>query len=467
MAAGLPSRPLLEPLSEREQEILVLMAEGLSNREIAQSLVLSVGTVKWYAKQLYSKLGVSNRTSAAARGRELGLIGDGDAGGSRPADRAPVQVAHNLPAQVTSFVGREQEIAEVLERIARYRLITLVGPGGVGKTRLALQVASRLVERFADGVFFVNLAPLSAPERVPETIAAVLDLQEIPGRPIDEMLRASLRDRQLLLILDNLEHLLDAAPQVTDLLEAAPSLRILVTSRAVLHLYGEHVYEVPPLSLPALDPAAGGEPMSEAVRLFVQRATAAGAELDLTEETLRQIAAICIRLDGLPLAIELAAARTRLFSPEKLFEQLAVSFDTLRGGPRDRHERHQTLRATIDWSYDLLDAEEQRLFARLSVFKGGRTIEAVEEVCMPDLRLDVVDGLQSLLDKSLLRQVEGPEHEPHFRMLETIYEYASDKLDELGETEMMRRRHAEYFLALAERGEPMTIAGRHQLYWLR
>src|SRR5690606_27967686 len=445
MAAGLPSQPLLEPLSEREQEILVLMAEGLSNREIAQSLVLSVGTVKWYAKQLYSKLGVSNRTSAAARGRELGLLYDGDAATSRPAARTPVQVAHNLPAQVTSFVGREQEIAEVLERIARHRLVTLVGPGGVGKTRLALQVAGRLVERFADGVFFVDLAPLSNPERIPETIAAVLDLHETPGRPIDETLRASLRDRQLLLLLDNFEHLIEAAPLVTDLLATAPGLRFLVTSRAVLHLYGEHVYEVPPLSLPALDPSTAGVPDSEAVRLFVQRARAAGAELELTGEALQQIAAICIRLDGLPLAIELAAARTRLFSPEKLLEKLAASFDTLRGGPRDRHERHQTLRATIDWSYNLLDTEEQRLFARLSVFMGGRTIEAVEEVCAPDLRLDVVDGLESLLDKSLLRQVEGPEREPHFRMLETIYEYASEKLDELGETEMVRRRHAEYF----------------------
>lgn len=461
--SSLSTPPLMEPVTDREQEVLRLMADGLSNRDIAQSLVLSVGTVKWYAKQLYSKLGVSSRTQAAARGRELGLLDE-----TPQSDGAPTLSVrqHNLPAQVTSFVGREREIAEVMEMVGSHRLVTLAGPGGVGKTRLGLQVAARLVERVKEGVFFVDLAPLADPARVPEAVARALDIQETPGRSLGETLLDHLADRQILLFLDNFEHLMAAAPYVAEILAAAPGVRVLVTSREVLHLYGERVYTVQPLMLPDL---AAGEPdvSAEAVQLFAQRARAGGSGFELTAENARPIAEICIRLDGLPLAIELAAARTRLFSPETLLDRLSSRLDALGTGPRDRHERQQTLRATLDWSFDLLDEEEQRFFASLAVFQGGCTIEAAEEVGAAGLTLDVVDALESLLDKSLLRQVDRPDGEPRFVMLETVHEYAALRLEALGETEAQRRRHAEYFLMLVERAEPKLMAGPEQLLWLQ
>jgi predicted ATPase len=279
---------------------------------------------------------------------------------------------------------------------------------------------------------------------------------ERTGRPLVDSLGRSLAKRQHLLILDNFEQLLPAAPLVTALLAAAAELSVLATSREVLSLHGEHVYLVPPLTVP--DPAHGGSLAElsgvESVQLFVQRARAASANFQLTEENAPAIAAICTRLDGLPLAIELAAARTKLFGTQQLLERLESALGLLTGGARDAPDRQRTLRAAIDWSYDLLEEDEQILFARLAVFTGGRSLEAVEAICGPGLGINVLDGLESLLNKSLLYQEEGPVGEPRFMMLQTIQEYAQERLSASGEERQLRDSHLEYFLSLAEEMEP-------------
>jgi non-specific serine/threonine protein kinase len=453
---------VLEPLTERELEILRLIAEGLSNREIAQELVLALGTVKWYNKQIYSKLGVHSRTQAVARAREVGLL---DAQQDVPARPAFVR-KHNLPAQVTSFIGREREIGEVKRLLATTRMLTLTGPPGTGKTRLGLQVAAQVLDRFADGVFFVDLAPISDPQLVPSTVAQALGVREAGGQPLLETLKNDLRGKRLLLLLDNFEQIIDTAPLVGELLSASPGLKALVTSREPLHVYGEQEYPVPPLALPDLDRVEPLRALSqyEAVELFSQRAQAVRPGFTIADEDAPAIAEICVRLDGLPLAIELAAARSKLLSPEMMRRRLESRLGTLTGGARDLPGRLRTLRGAIDWSYDLLDADEKTLFARLAVFQGGRTVQAVEAVCGYGLAIDVIDGLESLLYKSLLRQEVGLDSEPRFLFLETIHEYARERLEESGEAEAMRKRHADYFVTLAERAEP-ELPGARQDYW--
>src|SRR5215211_7733214 len=345
----------------------------------------------------------------------------------------------NLPVQPTPFLGRERELAEVRELLSReeLRLLTLTGPGGTGKTRLALQAAAELVERYPQGVFLVTLAPVSDPELVLPTIAQTLALKEQPGEPLFETLKSQLADRQLLLLLDNFEQVEAAAPLVGELLAAAPRLNVLVTSRAPLHLAAEHEYPVSPLA------------EEQALQLFVERAQAVrpGFTLDGNRPVVLEI---CRRLDHLPLAVELAAARVKLLPPSALLQRLDARLKLLTGGARDREERQRTLRGAIEWSHELLGAEEQRLFRRLAVFAGGWTLEAAEAVCAADGELDVLDGLGSLLDKSLIRQSEV-EGQPRFSMLETIREYAAEKLAEAGQAAELRRQHAEYFSRLAER----------------
>jgi predicted ATPase len=384
-------------------------------------------------------------------------------------DVEPSSLKSNLPAQVTSFVGREEEIGEVRRLLELARLLTLTGPAGTGKTRLALRVAAEVLDDFDDGVFFVDLTPISQPDLVADTIAEALGVVTVAGQPIPRVLENYLGNKKLLLLVDNLEHLLEAAPLVGDLLSVAPDLKVLVTSREALRLYGEQEYPVPPLGLPDLSNPDSLSALHdyEAVALFMQRARAVKPDFTLTDGDAPAVAEICVRLDGLPLAIELAAARVKLFSPQALLGQLESRFTALRDGPRGLPERQRTLRGAIDWSYELLDDVEKALFARLSVFQGGRTIEAVEAVCCPDLSLDVLDGLASLLNKNLLRQEEGPEGEPRFVMLETIHEYGRERLEDSGEAEEMHRRHAEYFTTLAERAEPHTRGGPDQMRWLR
>jgi predicted ATPase/class 3 adenylate cyclase len=378
---------------------------------------------------------------------------------------------NNLPIQPTPLLGREREVAEIADllRHADVRLLTLTGTGGTGKTRLALQSAAELIDDFEDGVFLVALAPISDPELVASTVAGALSVSESAGRPLKEDLRDFLNTKELLLVLDNFEQVVDAAPLVGELLSGCPGLKVLATSRTLLRIYGEHEYAVRPLELPDPDHLPPIETLRqyEAIRFFTERARAANAHFSLTNENALAVAEICARLDGLPLAIELAAARTKLLSTRAMCSRLSDPLKFLTGGARDLPERQRTLRGAIAWSHALLNEDEQALFARLSVFSDGCALEAVEAVCDPvgDLFVDVLEGLSSLLDKSLLRQEEMVEEEPRFVMLETIREYARERLELSGEAEEIRRMHAEYFLALAEQGASEQ-QGPEETAWL-
>ena len=376
---------------------------------------------------------------------------------------------NNLPLQPTPLVGRVREVEEVAERLLseQVRLLTLTGPGGTGKTRLALQSAADLSEQFDDGVFFVSLATITDPELVPSAIAEPLGVRESAEQTLDESLKSYLRDKRLLLILDNFEHVLEGAQIVGELVGACPNLKVLATSRIPLRLYGEWEYPVPPLSLPdaRVLPPLKVLTQYEAVKLFVERARAVKEDFEVTNENAPAVAEICARLDGLPLAIELAAARIRILPPQVMLLRLSNRLKFLKGGSRDLPARQQTLRGTIDWSYDLLPDEEKTLFGRLSVFSGGRTLEAIEEVCDPDGDIDALEGVESLLEKSLIRQ-EEPDGEPRFAMLETVQEYASEKLEESGEAGKIKGAHAEFYLALAERANA-ELRGPDQLEWLQ
>lgn len=359
-----------------------------------------------------------------------------------------------LPAETTPLVGREMDEAQAIEilRVGVLRLLTLTGPGGVGKTRLALRVAASVAGDFEGGVVFVSLAPVRDAPMVPSAIGAALGLRERSSGPALQRVVEHLRDQEVLLLLDNFEHLLDAATAISELLRSCPRLKVLVTSRAALHLQGEREMEVFPLSLPA-----PGEPSSHdwptrygAIALFIQRARARGADLQGLDASMETIAEICRRLDGLPLAIELAAARVRLFPPRILLDRLSSRLALLGDGPRDLPPRQQTMRGAIDWSHRLLGKEEQVLFARLAVFAGGSTLHAVEAICNLDGDRDVLAGLTELLQHSLLRE-EGSD-EVRFSMLETIREYAGERLDASGEGDRLRKLHSTYFLAMAEAG---------------
>jgi predicted ATPase/class 3 adenylate cyclase len=386
---------------------------------------------------------------------------------SLPADFPPLRTLdarpNNLPAQPNTLIGREREVSVVrdLLRRAGVRLVTLTGPGGTGKTRLALQVASELLDEFTHGVWFVNLAPISDSALVISTIAQTLGVKESGSQSLVDMLKTYLHTKQMLLLLDNFEQVINAAVAVAELLIAAPGLKVLVTSRALLHLSGEHEFTVPPLALPERQPLMDLARLTqyEAVRLFIERAQAVRADFAVTNENAPAVAEICHRLDGLPLAIELAAARVKLFPPMALLARLSSRLAILTGGPADLPARQQTLRNTIDWSYQLLDAGEKALFARLGVFVGGWNLAAAEAVCTidGDRPLEVLDGIASLLDKSLLRQPEGVDVEPRFTMLETIREYALERLAASGEGEAIRQRHALFFTNLAEEIEPNLV----------
>jgi predicted ATPase/transcriptional regulator with XRE-family HTH domain len=397
---------------------------------------------------------------------------------SQPVEQPQRSSRNNLPAQLTALIGREREVASVgaLLRRADIRLVTLTGPGGVGKTRLGLQVAADLVDDFPDGVYFVDLAPIRDPNLVSGALAQILGVRESGGQPLLDCLKDYLCDKRMLLLLDNFEQVLDAAPLVADLLATAPQLKILVTSRERLHLRGEQEVAVQPLALPPttddrpFDAAQGRRPTTDdqvsqyaAVALFIQRVQSSQSNFQLTNANAPAVAEICVRLDGLPLAIELAAARVKLFVPEALLARLSSRLALLSGGPRDLPARQQTIRGMIDWSYRLLDANEQRLFAHLGVFVDGCTLEAAEgvlrtegrelsEATMDSVlspRPSVLDGMAALVDKSLLRQRAEPDGATRFTMLETIREYALERLEASGEAEQVRRQHAHYYLAFS------------------
>ena len=377
----------------------------------------------------------------------------------------------SLSVPLTPILGRERDEAFAVHLLLseKVRLLTLTGPGGVGKTRLALQVAAGLAERFRDGVVFVDQAPIRDAQLVLPAIAAAVGARESGRIPLLQTTKAYLQGREILLILDNCEHLLDAAPLVGNLLSTCPELRVLATSRASLHVRGEHELAVLPLAVPAQAEELAGAELTRfpAVALFLQRARAITPTMVFDDGTIRAVAEICRRVDGLPLAIELAASRTRLFPPKSLLGRLSRSLPLLTDGAQDAPARQRTLRSAIDWSYRLLTADEQRLFAWLSVFAGGWTLEAAEAVCGAPGDLDVLDGTASLVDKSLVRQEEMPDGEPRFSMLETIREYAQEQLETMGEVaRTVRLRHAEHFLASAREAE-VNFWGPEQTLWLR
>ena len=388
-----------------------------------------------------------------------------------PTDTPSAGPLWRVPAILMPLVGREQDLSSICALLSRpeVRLVTLLGVGGIGKTSLALQVAIQMRDHFADGVCLVALAPLNDPALMLSSIVYELGIQVVGAQPLLETVKAWLRDKHLLLLLDNFEQIVTAAPMLEDLLAACQKLTILVTSREVLHLKVEHLYLVPPLALPDLSRLPDDEDLAQyaSVSLFVQRAQAIKPDFKLTRTNAGAIAELCVRLDGLPLALELAAARIRLLPPQALLARLSQRFQVLTGGPRTMPERQQTLRNTIKWSHDLLDANERRLFQQLSIFVGGWTLEAAEAVCnaINDPPTDLLQGVTSLLDKSLLQQIGQEGEEPRLVMLETIREYGLERLAASGELEVTRQAHAEYYLKLAEEAE-QKLKSTQQVIWL-
>jgi predicted ATPase/class 3 adenylate cyclase len=383
-----------------------------------------------------------------------------------PALRSLEATPNNLPQQLTTFVGRERELVEVRKLLHTARLLTLFGTGGLGKTRLALQVAAAAIVDYPDGVWFVDLATIADARLVPQVVASVLGVKEEAGRPVVEALLRFAADRELLLILDNCEHVVDAAAQLAmQLLQAGAKIKVLATSREALRVRGESIYPVPALAVPEADELVDASADYAAVRLFVDRAVAAQPAFSLTERNAAQVVEICRRLDGIPLAIELAAARLRSLSVDSIASRLSDVFRLLAGGDRVALPRQQTLRALIDWSYDLLSPDELALFRRLAAFAGGWTLETAEEVCAGgDVAPEsVLDLLTSLVDKSLVAvDIESG----RYRLLDTVRQYAQEKLEQSGDDAQTRERHLAWFIAFAEKGRA-ELVGRDQVQWLQ
>src|SRR6266498_1869019 len=424
--------------------------------QVWPKMVVEEAALHVQVSALRKVLGADAITTVSGRGYQFTLPvtkGDGQA------DRAS-KPKHNLPYQLTSFVGREQEIAQLKELVAANRLVTLTGAGGAGKTRLAIEVASRLIDAFPDGAWLVELAALSDPRLVPQTVAQALGVKEQPTRPVIDTLSDHLASKKLLLVLDNVEHLLGGCVQLVDLiLRRSPDVAILVTSRERLGMAGELTYRVPSLTVPSPGDNVAPDALLayEGVRLFVDRARLLRPDFSVTSENAASLASICYRLDGIPLAFELAASRLRAMSVEELSQRLDQRCALLTDGSRTALPRHRTLRSTIDWSYDLLTNVEQAMLRRVSVFAGEWTSAAAEHVCTGDgiEKSDTLGLLTSLADKNLVITEEN-EGTTRYRMLETIRQYALDRLRETGEEAQWRHRHFAWVLALAEESfEPL------------
>ena len=396
-----------------------------------------------------------HRLKDLSASRELFQLVHRDLSTEFPELKTLKNLPNNLPVQLKTLIGREKELSDLVSLLLQdqMRIVTVTGPGGIGKTRLALQAAADLIELFKHGVFFVDLSAVTQVEHLIAAIGQTLEVEEGEGERLWWILKAFVKERQILLVLDNFEQMVAAAPQVAELAAAAPKLKLLITTRETLKISGEHEFPVPPLTLPAIKPE-NQDPRTltqcEAVRLFMDRATTVKPDFLITPETTSAIAEICIQLDGLPLAIELAAGRTKVLPPAAMLLRLKHRLQVLTRGARDLPARQQTMKSAIDWSYDLLEESQRKLFARISVFIGGFTIEAAESVCADSGEIvEILDIVESLIEKNLLIQSSSSAKEPRFEMLATIREYARQKLRESGEMDKFQERHAEYYLHLS------------------
>jgi predicted ATPase len=470
LAASLSLEPWREPAHQQLMRLLALQGQR----------VAALAQFEQLKKVLEAELGVepspeSHQLYELVRANKLTPEGHLETHIHEPIPSP--EPRHNLPVRLSSFIGREKEMAQVRDLIAQHRLVTLTGAGGVGKTSLAVQVAGAMLESFPDGVFLVELGLLSDPELLSQACTRVLGIVDEPGQNQVARLEQYLVNKQLLLLLDNCEHLITACASLTQvLMKGCPRLHILATSREALGLVGEYVWQVPTLSTPDLDHLPGAEEVMnfEAVALFIERMAEVHSGLNLSTKNIRNIVQVCSRLDGIPLAIELAAARARLLSLDQIAARLDDAFRLLAGGNRAALERHQTLHACIDWSYNLLSPKERLLFQRISVFAGGLTLEAAEAVCADDGRLggveeqidtqDVMDLLTGLVDKSLVIARHVP-HGHRYHMLTTICQYAGERLHETGCSPAIHNRHLDYFARLVRQAEP-ELRGKDQVEWM-
>ncbi len=463
---SMPPQPLREHLPDLSPAIEQVILQGLAKEP--EQRFPDVQEFAFALERAYQRI---VQTPVPAAPSEQRLLSSAEYSQSTPPG-SRFEPIWKVATILTSLIGRERDVAAIcmLLQLSTSRLVTLLGTGGIGKTRLSLQVAVEMRQHFVDGVCFVSLAAISDPELLMPAIAQELGIQDSRTLPIFEQVKNFLCKRHFLLLLDNFEQLVAAAPLIEDLLESCPHLTILVTSRIVLHARGEQEFPVAPLALPDLARTVERASLEQvaSVKLFIQRARSLLPDFQLTSANARAIAEICVLLDGLPLAVELAAARIKLLPPQSLLARLAHRFDVLSNKVRPLAPHQQTLRSTLKWSYDLLDAAEQRLFRRLGIFVGGWTLDAVEAVCYYDCargQVSALNEVDSLLDKSLLLQIERNEEEPRLQMLMTVREYALECLQESGEAEQTSRAHALYYLALAEEAEHRQYGGE-QAYWL-
>lgn len=448
-------------LTPRELQVAQLVRDGLTDREIAARLFIGRRTAEWHLKQIFNKLGFSSRAQVAA------WVAQDQAAGATGDSSGPYR--HNLPFQLTTFIGRRNDLAEIRRIIATKRLVTLAAVGGAGKTRLALELATQVLDDFPDGAWLVDLTPIKDGHLVARVFGSALAVHERPRQPIAQTLIDHLRGRRLLLVVDNCEHVVDdCAALIDNILRSCPGITVLATSREPLRVDGETVRRLAPLDVPDtavqadLDELAG----CEAITLYLDRARLATPGFEMNAENAAAITELCRRLDGIPLAIELAAARTGLMSPDQILNRMQDRFGLLTTGSRAGPERHRSLQLALDWSHDLLSHQERTVFRRMSVFAGTFSLEAAEEVCSDDeLDVSAITGLLgSLVDKSLVIAIDRGTAPTRFRVLDTLHQYGHDRLAENQEVERSNQRHCEFFVSLAEEASA-NLRGRDQRAW--